>query len=202
MNPAPKSYDLILASASPRRLALLDQIGIIPARVVPADIDETPRKNELPRAMASRLAAAKSEAIAATVDTGVILAADTVVACGRRALPKAETEAEARACLMLLSGRRHKVLGGICVTAVKPDGTRKTWQRLVETAVRFDRIGDTEIAAYIDGGEWRGKAGGYAVQGHAAAFVAAINGSYTNVVGLCVHTTAKLLRAADAFMSS
>lgn len=159
-----------------------------------ADIDETPLKHELPRALALRLAIAKMEAAGADLPGSVILAADTVVACGRRILPKTETADEARACLALLSGRRHRVYGGIAVRA--PDG--RTWSRLVMTQVRFARLSDAEIEAYVASGEWQGKAGGYAIQGLAAAFVAHINGSYTNIVGLCVHTAGRLLAVASS----
>jgi septum formation protein len=187
---APRSA-LILASSSPRRLDLLRQVGIHPDRIVPPEIDETPTKGELPRAHAARLSAAKAEAVAAQLGPGVgfVLAADTVVACGRRILPKAESEAEARRCLGLLSGRRHRVHGGICVIAA--DGRRAA--RIVTTMVRFKRLSEAEIAAYLAGGEWRGKAGGYAIQGLAAAFVPAINGSYPNVVGLPLVETLALL---------
>ncbi len=185
---------LILASASPRRLALLAQIGIVPAHVLPADIDETPRKDELPRKLAERLAMTKAKTVAAASPGAIVLAADTVVACGRRELPKTENESEARACLDLLSGRRHRVYGGIVVIA--PDG--RMWQRCVVTMVRFARLSDADKDAYIAGGEWRGKAGAYAIQGTAAAFISDVNGSYTNIVGLCLHETAKLLRAAGA----
>lgn len=180
---------LVLASASPRRRDLLAQIGLAPA-VDPAEIDETPGKAEPAPALAARLARAKAEAVAPRHRDAVVLAADTVVACGRRSLPKAETEAEARACLDLLSGRRHRVHGGICVVA--PDGRRS--ERLVTTAVVFRRLTSGDIDAYLASGEWRGKAGGYAVQGRAAAFVRGINGSYTNVVGLDLCTVAALLR--------
>ncbi|MDX2145006.1 MAG: Maf family nucleotide pyrophosphatase [Rhodospirillaceae bacterium] len=182
----------ILASSSPRRLALLDQIGRKPDLVVPADVDEAPLKGELPRIHADRLALEKAQAVAKAYPDAVVLGADTVVACGRRILPKAETEADVRACLALLSGRRHGVHGGIAVIA-----RGKVWRRHVETVVRFKRLTAAEIDAYIASGEWRGKAGGYAVQGRAAAFIAAINGSYTNVVGLCVHAADGLLAAAS-----
>ncbi len=181
----------VLASASPRRLALLQQIGRRPDVVAPTDVDETPRKDEPPARLASRLALDKAMAAASIHPSALILAADTVVACGRRILPKAETEAEARMCLALLSGRRHRVYGGITLRA--PDG--KIWKRSVMTTVKFARLNDADLAAYLASGEWKGKAGGYAIQGLAAAFVTAINGSYTNVVGLCVHTTANLLKA-------
>jgi septum formation protein len=194
MNDLSRSVPLILASASPRRLALLQQIGRAPSDVIPADIDETPRRGELPRQVAARLALEKANAVAAARPGAVILAADTIVACGRRMLPKAETEAEARQCLTLLAGRRHRVYGGICVRA--PSG--QVWQRVVVTFVRFAPLSAQDIDAYIAGGEWQGKAGAYAIQGAAAAFIPEINGSYSNVVGLCLHTTQKLLRAAFA----
>lgn len=181
---------LVLASASPRRADLLAQIGITADVIDPADIDETPLRRETPVALAARLAAAKADCVAARHEGAFVLAADTVVACGRRVLPKAESEVEARSCLALLSGRRHRVLGGICLIA--PDGRRAS--RTVTTQVRFARLTRADIDAYITGGEWRGKAGGYAVQGHAAAFVAFIGGSYSNVVGLALHETATLLR--------
>jgi septum formation protein len=169
-------------------------IGRKPDIVFPADVDETPFPAELPRLHAERLALAKAKAAAAVHPRAIILAADTVVACGRRILPKTETEAEARLCLELLSGRRHRVYGGI--TAVAPGG--KTWQRMVVTQVLFARLSAHDIDAYLASGEWKGKAGGYAIQGAAGAFVPWINGSYTNIVGLCVHEAAKLLAAASA----
>ena len=182
---------LILASSSPRRLDLLRQVGIIPDRTLPPDIDETPAKGELPRPHAARLAGAKAEAVAAQLGTGAgyVLAADTVVACGRRILPKTETETQARRCLDLLSGRRHRVHGAVCVLA--PDGRRGA--RVVTTMVEFKRLTAAEIAAYLASGEWQGKAGGYAIQGKAAAFVPAINGSYPNIVGLPLVETLALL---------
>lgn len=175
---------MILASSSPRRLELLRQIGIDPDRVESPEVDETPRARELPRAYAERLAREKALAVAARVGrgTGFILAADTVVACGRRILPKAETAAEAKRCLELLSGRRHRVHGGVCVLA--PDG--REGMRLVTTQVKLKRLTACEQEAYLASGEWRGKAGGYAIQGRAAAFIPMINGSYANVVGLPV----------------
>ena len=181
---------LILSSASPRRLELLRQIGIRPDLVVPAEIDETPLRGELPAAYAKRVAAAKAAAVAARHPGAFVLAADTVVACGRRILPKAEDEATARSCLTLLSGRRHRVLGAVELAA--PDGRRS--RRLVTTAVRFSRLTDEEIAGYLASGEWQGKAGGYAIQGRAAAFVPAVTGSYSNVVGLPLAETAAMLR--------
>jgi septum formation protein len=179
---------LLLASASPRRGALLAQIGLVPDTICSADIDETPLRNEAPRALAQRLARAK----AAAVPNGgaFVLAADTVVALGRRILPKAEDAATARACLALLSGRRHRVL--TCVVAVAPDGRRG--ERLVESVVGFARLTEAQIAAYLDSGEWQGKAGGYAIQGRAAAHVRFLSGSYSNVVGLPLFETANLLR--------
>ncbi len=179
---------LILASASPRRLDLLAQIGVVPDAVVPTDIDETPLRDELPRLAAQRLARAKAAA-AATPDA-YVLAADTVVACGRRILPKAATEAEARACLALLSGRRHRVLTAVVLTA--PDGRRV--ERLAESVVGFARLSEPQIRAYLESGEWHGKAGGYAIQGRVAAHVRFLSGSYSNVVGLPLFETASLLR--------
>lgn len=181
---------LVLASASPRRLDLLRQIAIEPDRVIPAEVDESVAGRELPDAYARRVAWAKLEAVAAAEPKAFVLAADTVVALGRRILPKTESAEEAARCLGLLSGRRHRVLGAICLLG--PDGRRV--QRLVTTRVAFKRLSAEEIAAYIDSGEWQGKAGGYAIQGRAAAFVPWINGSYSNVVGLALHETDGLLR--------
>lgn len=174
------SQRLVLASASPRRLDLLAQIGIVPDAVVPAEIDETPRAGELPPALARRLAVAKADAVAARETGSFILAADTVVAVGRRQLGKPADAGEARAFLEMLSGRRHRVLGGISV--ISPDGRRS--DRLSTTMVRFRRLPAPEIAAYLATDEWQGKAGGYGIQGAAGAFVPDINGSYTNIVGL------------------
>lgn len=181
---------LVLASASPRRRELLAQIGLVPAAITPADIDETPLKRELPAALAQRLARAKADAGSAAHADAIVLAADTVVGCGRRILPKAESDDEVRRCLDLLSGRRHVVYGGVCVKS--PDG--RTALRLVETAVRFRRLDRVDIDRYVASGEGRGKAGGYAIQGRAAAFAVALNGSYSNVVGLDLFTVASLLR--------
>jgi septum formation protein len=178
---------LVLASASPRRSELLRQIGLVPDEILSPDIDETPLAGETPRQLALRLAVAKADAVAGT--EGFVLAADTVVAVGRRALPKAETEDEARACLGLLSGRAHRVLTGVGVRA--PDG--RTSSRLSETRVHFKRLTNAEIEAYVARGEWRGKAGGYAIQGRAGAFVIALQGSYSGVVGLPLYETAMLL---------
>ena len=190
---APAIPPLVLASASPRRLDLLRQVGIEPAKIDPAHIDETPRPRELPRAYALRMAKAKLAAVAGRHSGMVVLAADSVVVCGRRILPKAETEEEARACLRLLSGRRHRVLGGIAVGG--PDGTVRA--RLVETVVRFKRLETAELDDYLRCGEWRGKAGGYAIQGRAARFIAFVSGSYSNVVGLPLFETMGLLKAAQ-----
>jgi septum formation protein len=180
---------LLLASSSPRRLALLRQIGIEPARIEAPDVEETPRPRELPRAFALRAAEDKARAVAPRAAGCFVLAADTVVACGRRILPKALSREAAAHCLALLSGRRHRVLGGVCVIA--PDG--RMARRLVTTMVKMKRLTRAEIVRYLDSGEWQGKAGGYAIQGRAAAFVPAINGSYTNVVGLPLCETVALL---------
>ncbi|MFC3675291.1 Maf family protein [Ferrovibrio xuzhouensis] len=180
---------LVLASASPRRRDLLAQIGVTPAEILPADLDETPRKDELPRQLAARLAADKAAAVAALRPDALVLAADTVVALGRRILPKAEDAAAVRRCLALLSGRRHRVLTGLVLQ--HPDGRRQS--RVAETVVRFKRLSEAEIAGYVTGGEGIGKAGGYAIQGRAAAFVPWIGGSYSNVVGLPLAETAQLL---------
>jgi septum formation protein len=170
----------------------LAQAGIVPAAVRGASLDETPKKHELPREYAIRLASAKAEAVRASWQNGpaLFLAADTVVACGRRILPKAENEAQVRACLALLSGRRHQVMTAIAVAL--PDGPVR--QRLAMTRVQFARLSDTEIEAYARTREGEGKAGGYAIQGRAEIFVRAINGSYSNVVGLPLTETLGLLR--------
>lgn len=186
---ADRRASLVLASASPRRLDLLAQIGIAPAAVDPAAIDEEPLARELPRAHAARLAEAKARAVAPRHPGAFILGADTVVACGRRILPKAETVEQARACLDLLSGRRHRVLGGVCLIA--PDGRVRC--RLVTTVVAFKTLSGREREAYIASGEWQGKAGGYAIQGRAGAFVRFLGGSYSNVVGLPLYETSGLL---------
>ncbi len=186
---------LVLASGSPRRLALLQQIGIDPDALMPADIDESPDRGETPKALAARLARTKAEAARRVADRSdahvdaLVLAADTVVAVGRRILPKAEVRDQADACLQLLSGRAHRVYTALCVNA--PKGVVR--QRLVETRVRFKRLSRQEIKAYLDSGEWRGKAGGYAIQGLAGAFVVKLVGSYPNVVGLPLYETANLL---------
>jgi septum formation protein len=180
---------LILASASPRRLDLLRQVGIEPDAVDPADIDEAPQKGELPAGHVMRLAEAKARAVHERHPNAFILAADTVVACGRRILPKAETAGDARTCLKLLSGRRHRVYGGVAL--ITPDGTLAS--RRVITQVTFKRLSEAEITGYIATAEWRGKAGGYAIQGRAAALISWIAGSYSNVVGLPLYETVHLL---------
>ena len=186
----------VLASGSPRRLSLINQAGIEPDALHPADVDEMPKKGELPRACANRLARAKAEAALASVRLdeelrgAYILAADTVVAVGRRILPKAELLDEAAQCLRLLSGRNHRVHTAICLVTPKESFR----QRLVETRVRFKRLSADDIEAYLASGEWRGKAGGYAVQGIAGSFVVKLVGSYTNVVGLPLYETTALLQ--------
>lgn len=180
---------LVLASASPRRLQLLAQIGISPDEVISTDIDETPLKGETPRLLALRLAAAKAQAVKA--EGARVLAADTVVAVGRRVLPKAETEGQARACLALLSGRTHRVYTGVALMA---GGAVRT--RLVETRVTFKRLSHGEIEAYLASGEWHGKAGGYAAQGLAARYITNIIGSYSSIVGLPLYETANMLEGA------
>ena len=185
----------VLASGSPRRLSLINQAGIEPDALQPADVDEMPKKGELPRACANRLARAKAEAALAAVRLdeelrgSYILAADTVVAVGRRILPKAELLDEAAQCLRLLSGRNHRVHTALCLVTPKESFR----QRLVETRVRFKRLSADDIEAYLASGEWRGKAGGYAVQGIAGSFVVKLVGSYTNVVGLPLYETTALL---------
>jgi septum formation protein len=188
--PAPST--LVLASASPRRLDLLRQIGIEPSAIAPADLDESPLRDELPSQHAARLAAEKASSVALRHAGSFVLAADTVVACGRRILPKAESEAEARACLKLLSGRRHRVYGGVAL--VLPDGRQTS--RVVQTAVTFKVLSREETESYIASGEWKGKAGGYAIQGRAAALVRWIGGSYSNVVGLPLFEVAGMLHGA------
>lgn len=184
------SRRLVLASASPRRRDLLAQIGIVPDRIAPADLDETPLKGELPRPHALRLAEAKALAVAAEEPDALVLGADTVVALGRRILPKAEDEATARQCLEALSGRRHKVLSAVVLIVPGAPARR----RVVETVVSFKRLDAVEVAAYLAGGEWHGKAGGYAVQGRAAALIDFLSGSYSAVVGLPLHETANVLK--------
>ena len=193
----PKNWrpKLVLASGSPRRLALLEQIGIEPDALIPADVDETPKRNELPRSLATRLASEKAQASRRIAETregcagAFILAADTVVCVGRRILPKCELIDEAGACLRLLSGRAHRVYTG--VSLITPKGAER--RKLVETRLRFKRLSSQEIEAYLASGEWRGKAGGYAIQGLAGTFPVKLIGSYTSVVGLPIYETMALL---------
>lgn len=180
---------ITLASASPRRRELLARLGLAPDAVTPADIDETPLGNELPRAYALRMGREKARAVDAP---GYVLAGDTVVAVGRRILPKTETAAEARACLELISGRRHQVLSSVVLRS--PDGSLR--ERLSETVVRFKRLSDAEITDYLAGDEWRGKAGGYAIQGAAEGLVEWIRGTHSGVMGLPLYETRVLLKAA------
>ncbi len=180
----------VLASASPRRLDLLKQIGLTPDAVDAADLDETPEDDETPRRLALRLACAKAAHVAARHADAFVLAADTVVAVGRRVLPKAETGDEVRACLKLLSGRAHRVLTGVAASG--PDG--RVASRLVESRVSFKRLTDDEVAAYLQSGEGIGKAGGYAIQGLAGALVMSLQGSYSGVVGLPLYESLALLR--------
>jgi septum formation protein len=183
---------LILASASPRRLDLLARIGVVPDAVVPADVDESVPKGELPREHAVRLALEKAQAVAAAEPGALVLAADTVVAVGRRILPKVEDEATLRACMRLLSGRRHRVLTGVALAV--PGQVART--RLVETMIAMKPLSDEEIDYYASHGEWRGKAGGYALQGYGEVYVRHIAGSYSNVVGLPLAETRVLLKSA------
>jgi septum formation protein len=191
---------LVLASGSPRRVSLINQAGIEPDALRPANIDETPKRGELPRVCANRLARAKAEAALAGmgVDDDVygayVLSADTVVAVGRRILPKAELIDEAAQCLRLLSGRNHRVYTALCLVTPK----RKFRQRVVETRVRFKRLSSEDLESYLGSGEWRGKAGGYAAQGLAGTFFVKLVGSYTNVVGLPLYETVALL-AGEGF---
>ena len=183
---------LILASASPRRRDLLNQIGYVPDVVVPAEVDEDPLPRERPRDLAERLSRLKAGSIAEAYPDDVVLAADTVVALGHRCLGKPADATEARTFLTKLSGRRHRVYGGVCI--ITPDG--RVLSKVVMTQVRFKRLSERDIMDYLADGEWKGKAGGYAIQGRAAAFIPWINGSYTNVVGLPLMETASLLQSA------
>ena len=182
---------LVLASASPRRLNLLTQIGIQPDIVSAANLDETPQKGELPASYARRLAVAKAEAVATTHD-GTVLAGDTVVACGRRILPKAETADTARSCLKLLSGRQHRVYGGISLVTAD----RRFFARVVCSKVKFRRLTGNDIADALAAGDWQDKAGGYAIQGFAARYIRHISGSYSNIVGFSLFDVTLLLEAA------
>jgi septum formation protein len=181
---------LVLASSSPRRLELLGRIGVVPAAVLPADIDETPRKGELPAPYAARMAAEKAAAVPSP--GAIVLAADTVVAAGRRILPKTDDEDEARAALRLLSGRRHRVLSAVTLV----DGEGKARHRLSASIVTFKHLGTDELDAYLASGEWRGKAGAYAIQGRAEALIRSISGSFSGIMGLPLYETRTLLRAA------
>jgi septum formation protein len=183
---------LILASASPRRLDLLARIGVVPDAVLPADVDESIPKGELPREHALRLAREKAQAVAAKGPDALVLGADTVVAVGRRILPKVDDEATLRACMRLLSGRRHRVLTAVALAV--PGGAIR--ERLVETMIAIKRLSDDEIDYYASHGEWRGKAGGYALQGYGEVYVRHIAGSYSNVVGLPLAETRVLLKSA------
>lgn len=183
---------LVLASASPRRRELLARIGVVPDAVDPADLDETPRKGELGPAFAVRMASEKAALVAARHPGAVVLGADTVVAAGRRLLPKANNEEEARTCLTLLAGRRHQVLTALTVI----DGTGTARHRLSTTTLAFKPLTPAEIASYLATGEWRGKAGGYAIQGHAEAYVRFLHGSHSGVVGLPLAETRALLRVS------
>ena len=183
---------LVLASASPRRLDLLARIGVVPDAIDPADIDEGVPAGELPRDHALRLAIEKAEAVEARHPDALVLAADTVVAVGRRILPKVEDEATLRSCMKLLSGRRHHVLTGVAL-AIPGQPTR---HRLVETMIAMKRLSDEEVDYYVDHGEWHGKAGGYALQGYGEVYVRHIAGSYSNVVGLPLAQTRLLLKSA------
>jgi septum formation protein len=184
---------LILASASPRRLDLLRQVGLDPSACLPADIDETPVDAEQPHRLAQRLARGKATVISTQNPDALVLAADTVVGVGRRILPKAESPDEARTCLSLLSGRRHQVHTGVAL--IGANGTVR--EKLVRSIVTFKTLSEREITTYLDSGEWQGKAGGYAIQGLAAAYVRALQGSYTNVVGLPVFEVVSMLASAD-----
>jgi len=183
---------LILASASPRRLQLLARIGVTPDAIVPADIDETPHEGELARAYAERMAAQKAAVVAAAHRDAAVLSGDTVVAVGRRILPKAQSQADAQLCLALLSGRRHRVLSAVTLTL--PDG--RALHRLSESIVTFKRLHADEIDAYIASGEWQGKAGGYAIQGSAEALIRTMAGSYSGIMGLPLYETRSLLLTA------
>jgi len=188
-SPTPRP-PLVLASASPRRLDLLRQIGIAPDRIDPADLDEGAQPKETPRRLALRLAEQKAALVAGRQPGAFVVAADTVVSVGRRVLAKAETETEARACLLLLSGRAHRVETGVAV--ISPTG--ESASRLVETRVHVKRLTESEIDAYLESGEWRGKAGGYAIQGRAGGFILELQGSYSGVVGLPLYETLCLLQ--------
>lgn len=183
------AQNLILASASPRRLELLAQVGIIPDQIIPAEIDEKPKEDEKPRALAARLAHEKAVEVAKSHKGSFILASDTIVACGNRILGKAGDKAEAETFLKMLSGRRHNVF--TAVTLIGPDGGIS--QKTVSTVVKFKKLDQADINFYLSHDEWQGKAGGYAIQGLAARFIISINGSYSNVVGLPLHEVVNML---------
>ena len=191
-SPSIQQPRLILASSSPRRLELLEQIGLAPDIVKPAEIDESPRRREQPSELALRLAIEKAEAVKPLFLGDIIIAADTVVGCGRRILGQATNQEEARKHLQLLSGRRHRVFGGVCIV----DSQGQISSRLVSTVVLFKRLSHDEIDAYIASQEWEGKAGAYAIQGRASQFVKWIKGSYSNVVGLPLFETSAMLKNA------
>ncbi len=183
---------LILASASPRRLHLLDQIGIVPDQVIPADINEDPIPGERPRGHALRLAIEKAVHISGLHPGNIVLGSDTVVGVGRRILPKTEERDEAEACLRLMSGRAHRVFTGVAVI----DASGQIRSRVSETRVKIKRLSDEELKVYLDSGEWKGKAGGYGIQGRAGAMIANLSGSYTGVVGLPLFETRNLLTSS------
>ena len=182
---------LILASASPRRLELLAQAGITPDEILPADINETPLKEELPRFYVTRIAKSKAETVNSMHPESFILAADTVVACGRRILPKAETADQAKTCLQLLSGRRHKVMTAVSI--ISPSGTAR--HKNISSIVQFKRLSKQDIDRYLESGEWQGKAGGYAIQGLAATLITFVSGSYSAIVGLPIFETVSMLES-------
>ena len=187
-----KPARLILASQSPRRKELLAQVGVYPDDIIPADINETPLKKEIPLKLAARLASEKASSVALTAPDNWVLAADTVVACGRRILGKPENISEAERFLKLLSGRRHRVVSGVCL--ITPN--KKKMLKTITTAVKFKLLSKEELESYLEAEEWNGKAGGYAIQGYAGTFVKWISGSYSNVVGLPLFETAGMLRGA------
>lgn len=191
---------LILASASPRRSELLSRIGIVPTQIIPADLDESEQPKELPRDVALRLATEKAQFIFNTHcdKKSFVLGADTVVAVGRRSLPKGETKDDAYHCLKLLSGRSHRIYGGLAI--ITPDGV--VHSRCIETRVKFKRLSQQDIDAYVAGGDWQGKAGAYGIQGEAEAFVRSINGSHSNIVGLSLYDTMTFLNGLGFFKAS
>lgn len=191
MKPKPP---LILASASPNRLELLSRAGLVPSSIVPADIDETPQKGETAKQLVLRLARQKAERVSAQHPNAFIIAADSTIAVGRRILEKPEDETQARVFLELLSGRRHRVLGGIALAVPAQSGqSAKIISRAVQSVVAFKRLSNAEINAYIASGEWQGKAGGYAIQGKAGAYISFISGSYSNIVGLSLYDIMAML---------